>query len=135
MHIQNLLTHHLVTVFLRLTCVLVLQVDALLSSDVKWTNELNFDTDFIVKWDSEDPDFLTMEISGPTTGYVGIGFSPRGDMFDSDIVIGWVDEMGIPHLKVNNDIIVTQDGYDSLSSLFVTNECIMYSYVGLVTKR
>jgi hypothetical protein len=95
-----------VTIGLVLLANLIFHITALLSSDVKWTHSLLLETGFSVKWDSEDPDFLVMEISAPTTGYLGIGFSPNGDMHDSDIAIAWVDSYGIPHLKVNYLVMI-----------------------------
>ena len=32
-----------------------------------------------------------MAISGSTTGYVGVGFASSNTMFNSDVVLGWID--------------------------------------------
>ena len=37
-----------------------------------------------------------------TTGWVGFGLSPNGDMPNSDVVIGWVDDSGQGFLNVSN---------------------------------
>ena len=66
-----------------------------------WTHVMVLDEGVEVKWVATDPYFLTMEMSAPTRGYVGIGFSPSGGMAGSDIAIGWVDSRGIPQLLVN----------------------------------
>ena len=67
-----------------------------------WTHVMVLDEGVEVKWVATDPYFLTMEMSAPTRGYVGIGFSPSGGMAGSDIAMGWVDSRGIPHLRVNS---------------------------------
>ena len=35
-----------------------------------------------------------------TTGWIGLGISPNGQMPASDVVIGWVDQSGTPFLQV-----------------------------------
>jgi hypothetical protein len=67
----------------------------------RWTHQIRVETGVEVKWNSEDPSYLTMEVSAPTKGYVGVGFSPSGGMQGSDIMIGWVDKDGIPHVRVS----------------------------------
>ncbi|CAH1799271.1 unnamed protein product [Owenia fusiformis] len=44
-------------------------------------------------------DKIVFEIHAKTTGYVGFGFSPNGDMRYSDMVIGWVRDNGMVELK------------------------------------
>jgi len=46
-----------------------------------------------LKWLSKDEQFVTMEMSSFTKGYVSVGFCPKwkGTMEGCDIVIGWVD--------------------------------------------
>lgn len=65
-----------------------------------WNRELSLTGDFHVKWNSNNKEWLTMEMSTNTNGYVAVGFSPNGGMKDADIVLGWVDRNGEPHLKV-----------------------------------
>jgi hypothetical protein len=43
---------------------------------------------------------IQFELHCRTTGWVGIGLSPNGDMAGSDIAISWVDSNGVAHLKV-----------------------------------
>ena len=45
-------------------------------------------------------DLLDLQVSAPTTGYVGLGFSGNGAMRGSDIVVGWVDDDHRGHLRV-----------------------------------
>nr|XP_039270018.1 DBH-like monooxygenase protein 1 homolog [Styela clava] len=42
-----------------------------------------------------DDTYITFEVIGKTTGWLGIGFSPNGAMTSSDIFVGWVKN-GIP---------------------------------------
>jgi len=70
-------------------------------SDRKWSHELTLSPGFILKWTTNDPIWLTMEMSAPTQGYVAIGFSPNGGMKGSDFVMGWVDDYGKGQIKVN----------------------------------
>ena len=73
-----------------------------------WVHQFVLDTDTGVslKWKSTEDEnesgslWLTMEMFAPTKGYVGVGFSPHGGMTGADIVLGWVDSNGIPHIKV-----------------------------------
>ncbi|GAX80927.1 hypothetical protein CEUSTIGMA_g8362.t1 [Chlamydomonas eustigma] len=37
------------------------------------------------------PGMLHIAMQGATSGYVGVGFSPGGEMFNSDVVLGWTD--------------------------------------------
>lgn len=53
-----------------------------------------------VRWTTKDKDWITFEISSPTKGYIGIGFSYSGTMAGADIYIGWVDSSGTAHVKV-----------------------------------
>jgi len=56
---------------------------------------------FKIQWTSDDPNFVEFKMYAPTKGYVAIGFSPKGGMAGSDIIMGWVDSSGKPHIKVN----------------------------------
>jgi len=44
---------------------------------------------------------LNISVSVQTTGWIGIGFSPNGQMPGSDVVIGWVDKNRTSFLQVN----------------------------------
>jgi len=44
---------------------------------------------------------LNISVSVQTTGWIGMGFSPNGQMPGSDVVIGWVDNNGTSFLQVN----------------------------------
>ena len=48
-----------------------------------------------------DLSILRIAVLVQTTGWVGLGISPNGQMPGSDIVIGWVDNNGAPFLQVS----------------------------------
>ena len=43
---------------------------------------------------------ISFAVRVKTTGWVGFGISPNGQMPQSDVVIGWVDGSGTAHLNV-----------------------------------
>lgn len=71
------------------------------NSNSEWDHELILDLGVMVRWNSSHSEDLFMEMSAPTSGYVAVGFSPNGGMPGSDIVMGWVDSDGRPHIAVN----------------------------------
>lgn len=48
---------------------------------------------------------ITFEVHVKTRGYVGLGFSPNGKMYPSDVVVGWVKD-GVPHFSVSFNISI-----------------------------
>lgn len=63
-------------------------------------HKLDLSDDVSVTWNSTDPVWLTMEMTVVGGGYVAVGFSPQGAMTGADMVLGWVDKDGVPHLMV-----------------------------------
>jgi hypothetical protein len=47
---------------------------------IHWTHEIKLPAGVHFKWTTLDEEWITMEMSAPTKGYVGIGFSPKGGM-------------------------------------------------------
>ena len=47
-----------------------------------------------------DTTTLRFAVLVQTTGWIGLGISPNGQMPSSDVVIGWVDQSGTPFLQV-----------------------------------
>lgn len=76
------------------------QVDAFKGTVFQFTHEVSLSSEIKVRWTTKDPEWITFEMSSPTTGYIGIGFSHTGSMTESDIYIGWVDSSGTAHVKV-----------------------------------
>jgi len=48
----------------------------------------------------EEESVLKISVCVQTTGWIGLGFSPNGQMPGSDVVIGWVDNSGASFLQV-----------------------------------
>lgn len=73
---------------------------AVLSSGIGFKHSAILDSHgkYRVKWKHHETT-ITFEMEVETTGYVGFGFSPNGEMALSDIVIGGV-ENGKPYLQV-----------------------------------
>lgn len=68
---------------------------------INWSHELALSPYFSIKWDAQDPAFLTMEISALAEGYVALGFSSQSSAPHIDMVVAWVDFQGVPHIRVN----------------------------------
>ena len=45
---------------------------------------------------------IMFEVEVKSNGYFGFGISGNGNMFPADVVVGWVDDNGHPHLIVSN---------------------------------
>lgn len=64
----------------------------------KWIHSLELPSNIEVSWIDTDPEHVTIEMRGPTKGYIAIGFSPTGGMTGADMFVGWVDSNGSAHL-------------------------------------
>ena len=51
---------------------------------------------------------ITFAVRVRTTGWVGFGLSPNGQMPQSDVVIGWVDAGGNPRFAVSTFLTLSQ---------------------------
>ena len=49
---------------------------------------------------SVEDETIEFAVNVSTTGWVGFGLSPNGDMTRSDVVIGWVDDSGTAFFHV-----------------------------------
>ena len=54
---------------------------------------------------NKEDSVLMIAVRVQTTGWIGLGFSPNGQMPGSDVVIGWVDNTGKRFLQVDKNII------------------------------
>lgn len=50
-------------------------------------------------WRFDDTN-ITFEVQAQSRGWVGLGFSPNGDMYNADIVHMYIDNSGVPQLTV-----------------------------------
>ncbi|ODN04440.1 hypothetical protein Ocin01_02222 [Orchesella cincta] len=94
-----------------------------------WSHEIDLEEEngLRIKWKNSPIDgngerWLTMEVFAKTNGYIGLGFSPHGGMAGGDMVVGWVDSNGRPHLKdfyaTANDVPILDNSqnYELLSA-------------------
>ena len=61
---------------------------------------------------------LKISVHVQTTGWIGLGFSPNGQMPGSDVVIGWVDSSGKSFLQVHYIHSFSYICHRSIRSLF-----------------
>ena len=47
-----------------------------------------------------DKDMIEFAINASTTGWIGFGLSPNGQMPGSDVLIGWINDDGIENISV-----------------------------------
>jgi hypothetical protein len=47
---------------------------------IEWTHQISLPADVQLRWSNTDAEWITMEMSTPAKGYIGIGFSPKGGM-------------------------------------------------------
>jgi len=45
---------------------------------------------FLLRWSTQTGDMLSVELTGPTTGWVGVGFDPDSVMLNANIILGYV---------------------------------------------
>jgi len=67
---------------------LIAAIAALATAELK-TAPLSEDKSFMMDWEIKDGN-ITVEVKGKSTGWVGWGLSPTGDMEGADLMIGWV---------------------------------------------
>ena len=61
---------------------------------------------------SRSNETICFAVNVSTTGWVGLGLSPNGQMPRSDVVIGWVDSAGRAHFSV---LIISSLSWSSFS--------------------
>ena len=78
----------------------------ILSNNNNWENEfeyhiyLNEHKTYQLFWTHIDNETIEIGISVQTNGWIGMGLSQNGQMVNSDIIVGWVDDnTGIPYLQ------------------------------------
>lgn len=74
-----------------------------LQSQYRFSRTLDTSGQYLLYW-SFDDDTISFAVNVETTGWVGFGLSPNGQMPQSDVVIGWVDDTGEVHFHVSHAI-------------------------------
>lgn len=70
------------------------------SSEYRFTAALS-GSNYLLHWNVDmENEVITFGVNASTTGWVGFGISPNGQMPGSDVVIAWVDENGKVFLQV-----------------------------------
>ena len=92
--------------------------------------KLNGD-DYIIYWSADSVHkVIKFAVSVRTTGWVGFGLSPNGQMPNSDVVIGWMDENKVPHFTVNS-IVFYCVSYHVIQYLYGLLLCHSWLYSSL----
>ena len=77
---------------------------ALSVQDLRSTYQFNarLHEDYALYWSFDnDAQNIQFAVHVRTTGWIGFGLSPNGQMPQSDVVIGWVDGSGRTHFDVS----------------------------------
>ena len=76
-----------------------------LSSRYRFQRVLDSEGRYVLHWsfdlDAGDTGMISFAVNVSTTGWVGFGLSPNGQMPLSDVVIGWVNDQGEPQFHVS----------------------------------
>ena len=76
-------------------------VTALHESDYDFHKTLDSAGKYELYWSFDlEQENISFAVRVQTTGWIGFGLSPNGQMPQSDVVIGWVDENGQGYLQV-----------------------------------
>lgn len=108
------------------------QVDAFKGTVFQFTHEVSLSSGIKVRWTTKDPEWITFEMSSPTTGYIGIGFSHTGNMAGSDIYIGWVDSSGTAQVKVMRTTVYNHIHGMLFKSVLVQSHLLLQMYIHMV---
>ena len=85
-------------------CLLLVVQAALSAHDLSssYRFQTNLHENYTLYWTFDnDAQNITFAVRVRTTGWVGFGLSPNGQMPQSDVVIGWVDAGGNAHFDVS----------------------------------
>ena len=75
--------------------------DAELTEKYRFSKVLDGNNNYKLYWSfNRQEETISFAVRVGTTGWIGFGLSPDGQMFNSDVVIGWVDSTGVAHFHV-----------------------------------
>ena len=88
--------------FVSLLNVSTAATDAELTQKYRFSKMLDTNHDnYKLYWSfDKQEETISFAVRVGTSGWVGFGLSPDGQMFNSDVVIGWVDDSGTTHFHV-----------------------------------
>ncbi|OPL19785.1 MAG: hypothetical protein AVO35_02075 [Candidatus Aegiribacteria sp. MLS_C] len=81
-------------------------------SSAQFWQELTLE-DFTLRWATVSASELAVELSGPTTGWVAVGFDPATAMQNANIIIGYVAS-GVPFIRDDFGVAPTSHAADTL---------------------
>jgi len=67
---------------------------------------------FTLRWATQSGDILAVELTGPTTGWVAVGFDPVAQMSEANLIIGYV-ESGTAYLRDDYGVAPTSHAPDT----------------------
>ena len=86
-----------------------------LSAIYRFSSQLKGD-DYVVHWNFDtDTRNISFAVRVRTTGWIGFGLSPNGQMPNSDVIVGWVDTNGQATIHVSKIMIVQSNMVGSIS--------------------
>ena len=79
--------------------------DAELTEKYRFSKVLDDNNNYKLYWSfNRQEETITFAVRVGTTGWIGFGLSPNGQMPNSDVVVGWVDTTGKAHFHVSTEI-------------------------------
>ena len=76
--------------------------DAELTEKYRFSKVLDDNNNYKLYWSfNRQEETITFAVRVGTTGWIGFGLSPNGQMPNSDVVVGWVDTTGTAHFHVS----------------------------------
>lgn len=85
-----------------------------LSAKYRFAKMLDGAGDYWLHWSFDmDNGTIAFAVNVSTTGWVGFGLSPNGQMPQSDVVIGWVDSAGNAQFQVRFCVCFFACNYNS----------------------
>jgi opacity protein-like surface antigen len=67
---------------------------------------------FTLRWATQSASELAVELTGPTTGWVAVGFDPVAQMSEANLIIGYV-ESGTAYLRDDYGVAATSHAPDT----------------------
>ena len=108
---------------LYLSLITTLLIHCVLSFSTDWSSEFDHSTYidenqlFKLYWTNLPNDIIEFGIEVSSTGWIALGISPRGQMPNSDIAFGWVDNDGKVYLQDRYTTERATPLYDSSQNL------------------
>eukprot|EP00486_Rosalina_sp_Unknown_P006020 CAMPEP_0201567166 /NCGR_PEP_ID=MMETSP0190_2-20130828/7517_1 /ASSEMBLY_ACC=CAM_ASM_000263 /TAXON_ID=37353 /ORGANISM="Rosalina sp." /LENGTH=621 /DNA_ID=CAMNT_0047986831 /DNA_START=49 /DNA_END=1914 /DNA_ORIENTATION=- len=89
----------------QLVCIIGLLINRITSFSTDWSTEFDYytyldeDELFRLYWTDLENDIIEFGMEASATGWIALGVSPNGQMPNSDIAIGWVDDDATAYLQ------------------------------------